>query len=89
MKVDFSSDGCQKLSNWVKITDQNAPVCQKNILQQVLKKKITTYFTVLLLNAFEHSSNSFFSLLFDYKVFKVVGRWLQILDTQGEFQFST
>ncbi len=39
MKVNFSSGGCQKLPNRVKITDQNAPVCQKNILQQVLKKK--------------------------------------------------
>ncbi len=28
MKVDFSSGGCQKLPNWVKITHQNADLLQ-------------------------------------------------------------
>ncbi len=28
VKVDFSSGGCQKLPNWVKITDQNADMIQ-------------------------------------------------------------
>ncbi len=28
MKVNFSSGGCQKLPNWVKITDQNADLLQ-------------------------------------------------------------
>ena len=43
VKVDISPGGCQKLPNWVKITDQNADMLQsryqKNILQQILKKK--------------------------------------------------
>ncbi len=28
MKVNFSSGGCQKQPNWVKITDQNADMLQ-------------------------------------------------------------
>ncbi len=28
VKVDFSSGGCQKLPNWVKVTDQNADLLQ-------------------------------------------------------------
>ncbi len=28
MKVDFSSGGCQKLPNWVKVTDQYADLLQ-------------------------------------------------------------
>ena len=40
VKVNFSSGGCQKLPNWVKITHQNADMPQfVSILQQVLKKK--------------------------------------------------
>ena len=48
MKINFSPGGCQ-----TKLVENHspkcwcAPVCQKNILQQVLKKKITTYFSVL------------------------------------------
>ncbi len=28
VKIDFSSGGCHKLPNWVKITDQNSDLLQ-------------------------------------------------------------
>ncbi len=48
--IDFSSGGCQKLPNWVKITHQNAELLQlvrKIFCRKSWRKKITTYFTVL------------------------------------------
>ncbi len=74
MKVDFSSGGCQKLPKWVRITHQNADLLQfvsKIFYSKSWRKKyqvVLQYYATL--NAFGHSENSFFSLSFDYKVFK-------------------
>ena len=49
VKVDFSSGSWKELPNWVKITHPSAHLLQfvrKIFLEQVLKKKFTTYFTI-------------------------------------------
>ncbi len=50
VKLDFSSGDCKKLSNWVKITHQNADMLQsarKIFLHQVLKKNCNLYYNVI------------------------------------------
>ncbi len=85
VKVDFSSGGCQKLPNWVKITDQNADLLQlvrKIFYSQSWRKT---------------NDNLFYSIMqlqmhffhFHLTTKSSNGMWLKILDIHGEFQFST